>query len=542
MGKRDLKLLESKFDDSSNVPMPKSVKKTLKIIPPKDSYSLIDDFVNTATEFLYNGKITSGTNLASYVEKLFKPLSVEEDNKSIAIYNIGKIIEILEWLQANLDKKRSTDAEFVRFLLYRVLFPWQKEVFNDASRIITMLCGRRSGKSFVDACKMIDHCLGGPDVIDTPNGRVVKNRVAYYIGLTTDKAKEIMWPVLTMLVEKTKCPVKNIDNSSLCITFTNGSEIRLTGNANTAQQEKLRGLDFSMVILDEMQSQKGLVYFIDTIISPILDGRNGVLILSGTGPLTAGTVWENYIKNVAISHYHATMVDNPSIPNYKDALEDVLTKHGWDKSNITFRREYLGELAYDTTILVYPKRTYFSSENGALPEGFVPVKCYIGLDYGYRDCTAFAPVFIDENNNMVLAHEFKQQGMSASAKVEKAKELYAFIKDTYKLDDIWFIQDHNEQDVGADIFSEGVEHVVNAYKKNEAYQIGLVRDCLESGRLRIKKDDHFDQECDRLVWQKDENTNTVIYKLDDKVYHGDISDAVRYAVGMVIPWNKGEQD
>ena len=539
MKKNEIKLIESKLGEDK--PMPKIVKKVIKTIPPKDSYSLIEDFVNTATEFLYDGKITSGTKLAGYVEKLFKPLNIEEDNKGIAIYNIGKVIEIIEWLQTNLDKKRSTDAEFVRFLLYRVLFPWQKEVFNDSSRTITMLCGRRSGKSFVDACKMIDHCLGGPDVIDTPNGRVVKNRVAYYIGLTTEKAKEIMWPVLTMLVEKTKCPVRHIDNSSLCIYFTNGSEIRLTGNANTAQQEKLRGLDFSMVILDEMQSQQGLVYFIDTVIGPILDGRNGILILSGTGPLTAGTIWEQYINNPSISHYHATMVDNPSIPNHNEALEDVLTKHGWDRNNITFRREYLGELAYDTTILVYPKRTYFESEN-ALPEGFVPVKCYIGLDYGYRDCTAFAPVFIDENNNMVLAHEFKQQGMSASAKVEKAKELYAFIKDTYKLDDIWFIQDHNEQDVGADIFSEGVEHVVNAYKKNEVYQIGLVRDCLESGRLQIKKGDYFDQECDRLVWQRDENTNTVIYKLDDKTYHGDISDAVRYAVGMVVPWNKGEQD
>ena len=75
--------------------------------------------------------------------------------------SVKKVIEIIEWLQTNLDKKRSTDAEFVRFLLYRVLFPWQKEVFNDSSRTITMLCGRRSGKSFVDACKMIDHCLGG---------------------------------------------------------------------------------------------------------------------------------------------------------------------------------------------------------------------------------------------------------------------------------------------------------------------------------------------------------------------------------------------
>ena len=128
MKKNEIKLIESKLGEDK--PMPKLVKKVIKTIPPKDSYSLIEDFVNTATEYLYDGKITSGTKLAGYVEKLFKPLNIEEDNKGIAIYNIGKVIEIIEWLQTNLDKKRSTDAEFVRFLLYRVLFPWQKEVFN----------------------------------------------------------------------------------------------------------------------------------------------------------------------------------------------------------------------------------------------------------------------------------------------------------------------------------------------------------------------------------------------------------------------------
>lgn len=518
------------------VATPKAVK---KILPQKCDYSLIDDFVNTSLEYLYDGKVSSGTKLASYVSKLFKPLNQEDESKQLALYNTGKLIEILEWLQENVDKRRDTDRDFARYMIHRKLFQWQKEVFNDSSDIITILCGRRSGKTYVEACKLVDHCISGIDKISTPDGgETIRPRQAVYVGLTKDKSKEIVWPVLTRIIEEARIPIANKNASKLSITFPNGNSIFLEGNADTGQQEVMRGLDASLVIIDEAQSQKGLRYLLDSILMPMISARKGQLILAGTSPLTARTLWEDYIKDEKVSHYSGiTMLDVPGTP--PDALQQVLEKYGWTESNINFRREYLAEIAYDTSIMVYPTRTYFDDSEVA---DFRPVKCYIGLDYGYRDCTAFAPVLIDKDNNMMLAHEFKQSGMSATAKIAKAKEIYNFIKATYKIDDVWFIQDHNEQDVGADIFAEGVEHVVNANKRNEVYQISLVRDCLESGRLRIKQGDYFDQECDRLVWQKDDKTDTILYKLDDKTYHGDISDAVRYAVGMVVPYTVGEDN
>ena len=75
-------------------------------------------------------------------------------------------------------------------------------------------------------------------------------------------------------------------------------------------------------------------------------------------------------------HFHATMEDNPSIPDHEKALEQVLIDNHWTKDNIVFRREYLGEIAYDNNILIYPFVTYYDS----IPDNFKPVKAYVGLD------------------------------------------------------------------------------------------------------------------------------------------------------------------
>ena len=505
--------------------MPRHVKKAL---PPKESYNLIEDVVLTATEFLYNGKITSNTNLAGYIKKLLEPLALVDQDKGVSIYNLSKVITIIEWLQNCIDKKRENDNEYVQFLLYKLLFPWQKEVFNDSCKIITMLCGRRSGKSFVSAAKMVEHCLGGPDIIDTPNGKVTKPRIAYYVGLTAEKAKEIMWPVLTTLVEKSRCKYDKIDNANLSISFSNGSEIHLMGNANSAQQEKLRGLDFSMVVIDEMQSQKGLSYFIDSVVGPILDGRNGTLIMSGTAPLTAATLWEEYIDNPAYSHYHVTMESNPTIPNHKDALQDVLQKHGWTEDNITYRREYLAEIAYDTNMLVLPKVSYYEN----IPADFNPEIIYVGLDYGFTDSTAFSPVVFGKRGGNLEAyqiHEYKESHMAATDIVQKGHDLHQLLQKEFPGTTIWFVADSSNGNVSQDLYNNGIP-IYNAVKTDKKYQILQLKDWSSSGMFFIKKGSALDEESKKSVWKRNTETGQIIYEIDDSVYHPDMIDAARYAI------------
>ena len=75
---------------------------------------------------------------------------------------------------------------------------------------------------------------------------------------------------------------------------------------------------------------------------------------------------------------------------------------------------------------------------------------------------------------------------------------------------------------------------MNAYKQDEKYQIARVAEALEVGYLHIKKNCYFDQECDKLSWKWNEEKGCVIYELDDKIYHGDISDSVKYAYNQYL--------
>jgi hypothetical protein len=479
-------------------------------------------------DLLINGKTESKSLLAKLLTKDFKALETKEtDNALKVITEIGKIAKNTS---DYFNKKESQDTDFTEYLINKNMIPWQKEVIKDPSHKFTLFAGRRAGKSYVMAALMLLHCLTGTDVITLPDGRVVeKPRQAVYIGLTLDKARAVIWDLLITLIDKVRMSVKKIDNSASIIYFSNGSSIRLWGNNSKAEREKLRGLDCSMYLLDECQSQQGLLYIIDSCVGPIVRGRNGIIVTAGTAPLSAGTYWEEIINDETWSHYHATMADNPTIPNYEHALEEVLKDNNWTKDNIVFRREYLGELAYDTELLVYPTRTYETDTNHPKTNKFT--ECVIGLDFGFRDSTAIAPILIDEEGNGWLRHEFKQPGMSATQKVDTIKAKIKFIKDTYKLrdDQIYIFQDNSDLDIAKDLVDLGIQNVRCADKTKEDYQMQLVRDAIESGQLNCVKDSYFDQECDRVAFQWDTEHQRVIYKLDDATYHGDMVDAVRYA-------------
>ena len=52
-----------------------------------------------------------------------------------------------------------------------------------------------------------------------------------------------------------------------------------------------------MFVIDECQSQSSLLYLINSIIGPVVKGRNGIIMLAGTGPLSGGTYWEDCITD-----------------------------------------------------------------------------------------------------------------------------------------------------------------------------------------------------------------------------------------------------
>lgn len=495
---------------------------TQLFMPNKD---LDEVLYSSYAEKFSTGKVNQNTWLSHYIDKQLDKLSKNAESLSpVAFREINRIVRDT---QEFYNKKKATDTDFARYLLRRKLFPWQIEVFDCKSKDITLLAGRRSGKSYLVVELALDHCLEEPPVI---NG-VKKYRSAAIIGLAFNKTKTLYWDNIKSAIEEAHIAIKSIDNSNCLITFPNGNKLGLFGNSNTEEREKMRGFDISFCAVDECQSQKGLGYLLDTVIGPMLRGTAGTLVLAGTAPLHAGTEWERAITSSTFTHFHATMEDNPSIPNYQHALEEELEKHHWTKDNINFRREFLGELAYDTNILIYPYRTYYDD----IPDTFKPEMCFIGVDYGWRDYTSFAPIIVGQENNNETAYlvdEFKENRIPASEIVKKMDILVKKISLNFHIpvENIYIVQDPSHTAIGVDILNQNSNlNLVNAIKMEQNAQIARVEEALETGMLKIKKGDHFDSECDRFVWQFNDEYKSVIYKIDDTSFHADIADSVQYA-------------
>ena len=499
---------------------------TLLFMPDSD----LDEVLYSAyAQKFQTGKTDCNTWLSSFVsnnlDAIQRNIKLDPATSLSAIREINKAVKDT---QDYYNSKKETDTDFSKYLLRTELFEWQKKVYDSNSKKKTMLCGRRSGKSFVVCHLALKHCIENPPVI---NG-IKKPRKAIIMGLTLEKTAAIYWENLKEAIKKSHINTAKIDNGSYTVYFPNGNELSLSGNNSKAEREKLRGKDLSFAAIDESQSQQGLFYLINDVINPMLKGTAGELVLLGTAPLYAGTPWEAAILSDTYEHFHATMEDNPSIPDHQHALEQVLIENKWTKDNITFRREYLGEIAYDTNRLIYGRRKYYNS----IPKDFKPVCCYIGADYGWSDNSAFMPIIIDANGQGYLVDEFKANHVPASQLVERMNILTEKIHKEWDIpvSDITIVQDTSHQMIGQDFNNEGKFNLVNAYKLEQNAQIARVAEALEIGDLLVKEEGFFDLECDQFVWQYNEEKGQVIYKIDDDAFHGDAVDAVQYAWSTYI--------
>lgn len=498
--------------------MRKATSNTVKIaggtyIPPKD-VDVRDELYGAYRELLVNGKYTGDSWLGKMLQKDFKALETKDaDSAMNVIKEVGKIANATA---DYYNSKKSIDVDFCQYTIRQHLFPWQRNVYDDNNKRKSMLCGRRSGKSFCIVDLALKHCLVKEE----------KPREAVIMGLTLEKTAQLYWQNIKDGIDRAHIPTSKIDNGSYEVTFSNGNILRLWGNNSKAEREKLRGKDTSFIAIDECQSQQALSYLLVDILGPIIKGRNGEIVLAGTGPLYAGTYWETIQNDDNYSHYHATMEDNPTIPNYETALQDVLNNNHWTSDNITFRREYLGEVAYDTNRMIYPTRSYYDNLKN---KHFIA--CYIGADYGWQDNTAFAPILIDDEGKGYLVEEWKENHIAASAIVEQMKTLTEMIHKKYNIpvEDINIIQDTSHQMIGVDFFNAGVHNLQNAYKQEENAQIARVSEALYCGDLLIKKDGYFDEECNQFVWKWNQEKGCVVYEIDNDAFHGDMVDSVKYA-------------
>lgn len=499
------------------------------IMNKNPNINLKEVLYNSWRELLTTGKVSSKLQMAKLLEKNFKAMAAGNADPEFALKSLREIRTVIGSTENYFNNANTVDKEFSEYMIHKQLLNWQKEVFNDRRSQINLLAGRRAGKSYGAAAIMINHCLEGTDVSFTDKGnKVEKARCALYIGLTIQKAKEIMWGPLIYFIDTIRMPVAKIDKSALRITFQNGAYIQLAGNSNKNEREKVRGTEWSLIAIDECQSQDSLRYLLVDILGPIIKGRNSTVLTMGTAPLAPKSYWEEVCQSPAWAHYNASLLDNETIPNRHEVLEKVLSENNWTRDNVIFRREYLGEIAYDTNLQVFPVREYYDD----VPVDFRPDFAVVGVDYGFQDSNAFVSVIGNSvAKRMYVVDEKKFNHSDVTTIVATAKQIHADLRTKYNLlaDDIRFYADCSDQSISREIWNYGIQ-IENANKSDKHFQFSRLNELMRRGILLIKKGGIVDEECSRTMYQHDKETDSVIYEIDNKNFHPDAIPALQYAI------------
>jgi len=208
------------------------------------------------------------------------------------------------------------------------LSKWQTTVWNDPKRFIVVNCGRRAGKTFLVAWRMLDFA--------TKHDK----SITWYVAPTYKQAKNILWEMLLEIIPTAVIEKKN--ETELTVTLLNGSRIMVKG---ADLPDSLRGVRIDFVVFDECA-------FIDKwdlvwkIIRPtLIDSKGKAMFISTPNGFNhfkrLSEDMDEHGKSIFGSDLHAyhhfTSYDNP----YIDAKELEVTKNQMDDD--AYEQEIMGE-------------------------------------------------------------------------------------------------------------------------------------------------------------------------------------------------------
>lgn len=363
-------------------------------------------------------------------------------------------------------------------------FPEQLEVINDDAKYISVLCTRRSGKTYLEGLRMIKECLAKP-----------YTKVAY-ISLTHDRCRRVMLePVLKKINRKHHLGM-TFTTSPLKASFPNGSSIVLQGvNDNEDERNKLLGEHFRGVCLDECASFTiNLQKLIDDFIGPTLIDDDGWLMMVGTpGNLknyfyrvTTGEIpgWRNYFwtgdKNTAPSE-----VEGKSMADmFRQTIDNLKLQNPNIEEDPGFQQMYRGRWVTDVSAKV------FKVDTRNVIECLPPDSTYtsgLGIDLGEEDDNAFVVQSWRENDPVLYTVEsFSQNKMTMDeiiAKVRHYQQKYdlAFIA----------IDEGNKQYVEELRRRSGIQFQA-AHKTGKLRYISLLNSALINSRVKIVASENQD--------------------------------------------------
>lgn len=471
----------------------------------------------------------AGGNKAYYTEFIEKYLKeAKKAPNSSAGKKVADFIfqqDILDKLDEQHKKEMENDLEFIKYKLFKQFFKEQREVLyevNHSKRIICC-CSRRAGKT--------DLASGAIDIASTlPNTRII------YINLTYTNALTQIFENTVERSNKAGLTITNSSKSSGEIEWSNGSSLRICGNSNNAEIDKLRGEKrVSLVIIDEFFHQRNMEYAINEVIGPLLlDISNATILCLGTPPRIPKTYGERIWKTEkGWKKFHWTAEDNPYIPDYDEFIEELCRNKGITRDAPFIQREYFGVIgAYDTEAQVMKGYKVYDKD-AALD--FVPEKVAIGVDFGFMDNNAIIALAYNNAQARVI-FERKFNKATASEIVKQVNEVYSDSKKfliennrNANIHDVAIYCDVNAKELVYELYSVQKLPAYCAYKFNKALAISQMSEFCRTGKILVPEEGILADEFDRILYKRDEEDN-ILPEIDEDLYHGDAFYALLYAV------------
>lgn len=264
----------------------------------------------------------------------------------------------------------------------------QEQILSDTHRFRVVACGRKFGKTTLNAEELVANAISGND------------RRVMYVAPTLGDARRLMWDRLKQYGATVK---ENDTRMELKVaTYKGGMSTIFLGSWEKVQN--YRGDEFDFVIFDEVQDYRNFWVGWQEAMRPTLTPRKGMAMFTGT-PKGFNHFYDLYnveYSDTDFKSFHFTTYDNPFIP------VDEIEKAKAQETTERFAQEYLAEFRKSEGLVFkeFNRNAHvFDYEVHGYTESLA------GVDFGYTNPTAIPSICLKDGKYHVT-RELYRTGMT----------------------------------------------------------------------------------------------------------------------------------
>lgn len=336
----------------------------------------------------------------------------------------------------------------------------------------------------------------------------------------------------------------------MTMDFPNGSSIICAGLDDKERVDKVLGTEYGAIYVNESQDVPwNTVKTIRTRLAQRIAGFRNRFVCDLNPTSTAHWTYSLWFDGVQpdtkaqVRGRYGKIQMNPqdNAANLADGfIEDQLE----GLTGEARKRFLLGEYSSNSELQVFQPKAWFDDEGFfSWAKGkWGDMEVTGALDLGFEDADAFVQLaYIDGEPDVWLLGEYKGVRNNISDLANAIKRMNAQLWEKYpfkahKRDEyqIWTDTGGLGRKTAQELADNFELPIRAAYKRDKDVGLFYVQDDVNAGRLHLRKDGPFADECRKVVWRRDRDTDMVTRVLDDDTYHPDLLDAVIYAYRFLM--------